>query len=690
MEKILYEKILYYLNKGWNVIPVNFLHATEKNGKIVKDVKFLPSYEEFHSRMVKQEEIENLWKGYNGVAIITGKISGITVMDVDSKDLKEITELPETFTVETRKGFHFYFKHTEEVITSKEKFKGEGYDFNIDIRNNGGIIFADPSEYELPDKTITKYKIIKDLPLAEFPSEWLKKVYQKYNPEKIKNGEIKTSSFRDNFEEGFVDGTRNDFMFRYFCSQVSYQPQSDWEKIVWANGQAYWEKHFKGTDYTLQECRASFLSACKYQRQQEAQSKVGETYIYANDLGFKTKTITESGYVYCDLSEILTGAQSIDCVLNISIETRDGMVKSFNQRIDLMSSSAIATLTAKLNRTHGGRKEKGGYNWDLILNNVILKVNEELKKQQKPQFFFDREYVEPRFLFFPFIQDKVANILFGQSEVGKSFWALRLAISLANGSEFLGFKPNETGKSLYLDYEDDETTFISRLYGLCAGEGLDYKEIAKEIGYYKPLGEIKFTSEIIRRMIVENNIKLMIIDAGGDAAGSPSKEDSVLSMFNTLKTIPCAVLLLHHEPKNIINEDQAYYGSMYWKGRSRVGWRIETEKELNGVKTIKMSVQKRSNMGQHSNIYYNFSYCKPNPLISQIPTIQLTKIDMVVEENTTQEFIERALSGGERLTYRQIANIIDRKENAVKSALKRLHKQGKVKNVDELWFIPQK
>ena len=176
-----------YLEKGWGVIPVNFKKAIlDENGEVKKQFEYLSTYKEYHSKKISPEQIEELWNDYyNGIAITTGLLSGISVIDVDCKDLPEMKDLPETFTVETNKGYHLYYKYNKEIKTTSEKFETEGKKFGIDRRNDGGIVFAAPSEYELPSGEIAKYKITKDVPLADFPIEWLKNIYKKYKPEGI-------------------------------------------------------------------------------------------------------------------------------------------------------------------------------------------------------------------------------------------------------------------------------------------------------------------------------------------------------------------------------------------------------------------------------------------------------------------------------------------------------------------------
>src|SRR3990167_7167972 len=98
----------FYFKKSWNVIPFNFGKAILKNNKIEKTAIFDIDYGIYHKEKITQNLIDQWWGEHNAIAVVTGKISGITVIDVDTKILPEIKDLPNTFTVETHRGFHFF------------------------------------------------------------------------------------------------------------------------------------------------------------------------------------------------------------------------------------------------------------------------------------------------------------------------------------------------------------------------------------------------------------------------------------------------------------------------------------------------------------------------------------------------------------------------------------------------------
>ena len=131
------EAALRYRNKyNFSVIPVS------------KTKKPIIKWEEFQKRIATEEEITKWWTDTPdaNIGIVTGLISGIAVIDIDTDEGKETIQeyIPEstiTPTVETpRGGQHLYFKCTDTKLTNNARgITG------CDLRANGGYVLAPPS-----------------------------------------------------------------------------------------------------------------------------------------------------------------------------------------------------------------------------------------------------------------------------------------------------------------------------------------------------------------------------------------------------------------------------------------------------------------------------------------------------------------------------------------------------------------
>jgi hypothetical protein len=104
--KSIYNYAKYYVHKkGFSVIPIK-----PKSKKPA-----LPSWKEYQERKPNDKELKKWFNSGNSlnIGIVTGKISNIIVVDLDSEEAVKYAEenLPKTPTVKTRKGQHLYFQY---------------------------------------------------------------------------------------------------------------------------------------------------------------------------------------------------------------------------------------------------------------------------------------------------------------------------------------------------------------------------------------------------------------------------------------------------------------------------------------------------------------------------------------------------------------------------------------------------
>jgi len=126
---------LYYQKQGFSVIPVN------------ADKKPIIKWEEFQKRIASPEEIKSWFKKTPSVniGIVTGEISNLTVIDIDTKEGRVALEdiLPESFLspiADTPSGgSHFYCRYEAGTGNAVRFIEG------CDIRSEGGYVVAPPS-----------------------------------------------------------------------------------------------------------------------------------------------------------------------------------------------------------------------------------------------------------------------------------------------------------------------------------------------------------------------------------------------------------------------------------------------------------------------------------------------------------------------------------------------------------------
>jgi len=181
------DNALEYLGRGWNVIPVS------KSKR-----PLLPTWKEYQERRVTEEEIRTWW-GKNptaGVAILTGRISGIVVVDADTEEGAATVErymLHSTLEAETGGGGrHYYFKHPGREVPSLVRFMP-----GVDIRGDGGYVVVPPSPHASGRRY--RWRHAATTSIAEMPVDLLRLVHPQ------RRERLAPSDWKTDIEEGKRD-----------------------------------------------------------------------------------------------------------------------------------------------------------------------------------------------------------------------------------------------------------------------------------------------------------------------------------------------------------------------------------------------------------------------------------------------------------------------------------------------------
>jgi len=206
MNNELMSEALRYLNLGLSVIPVR--------GKTC----LLPGWKEYQIRKPTKDEIEKWFLELNptGIAIITGAVSGVVVLDAEKDaDLSKF-EIPRTPTAKTGGGgYHYYFKAPVEALPNRVRFLP-----NVDFRGEGGYAACPPSQH----KSGGAYEWLinfDEAPLAEIP-EWLM-------------NELKAQNQAKDWEQifdGVAEGERHTTATSVAGLLLKYLPPEKWQSVA--------------------------------------------------------------------------------------------------------------------------------------------------------------------------------------------------------------------------------------------------------------------------------------------------------------------------------------------------------------------------------------------------------------------------------------------------------------------------
>jgi hypothetical protein len=135
-----FEAAIKYLGAGLCVLPIR----NECKRPAVK-------WKHLQERLPTEDELckwFNDW-GYTNLAVVTGEISGIFVVDCDSTEayerLRDKYDIGSTPIVKTQDGFHLMFGYTESCSDIRNQARILP---DIDIRTNGGYSVLPPSRHE--------------------------------------------------------------------------------------------------------------------------------------------------------------------------------------------------------------------------------------------------------------------------------------------------------------------------------------------------------------------------------------------------------------------------------------------------------------------------------------------------------------------------------------------------------------
>lgn len=126
-------------DRGWSVFPL----------KSRSKVPAIP-WKRFQSERATLDEIGKWAEADYNVGIVTGTISGIVVLDCDTREAIAEAEnlgLEGAQTVRTSKGAHFYFSYPSFEVRNRA-----GFNLGMDLRGDGGFVVGPGSIH--PDGAI--------------------------------------------------------------------------------------------------------------------------------------------------------------------------------------------------------------------------------------------------------------------------------------------------------------------------------------------------------------------------------------------------------------------------------------------------------------------------------------------------------------------------------------------------------
>jgi len=209
------EQALFYLTKmGWNIILVG------------QDKRPLDSWKEYQTKKVTEVRLKTWFLMYpkSNIAVITGKISNLTVVDIDPRHNGSYKQFENIQTIKSKtggNGYHIFFQY-EEGLQNKA-----GIQEGTDIRSEAGYIILPPSIHQSGNSyswIIPPQEGVKPIKLPDFVKDWTKKTSV--------NGH-QNSNWDSSVLNGVSEGQRNEKAASVAGKLLKRFPESEWETEAW-------------------------------------------------------------------------------------------------------------------------------------------------------------------------------------------------------------------------------------------------------------------------------------------------------------------------------------------------------------------------------------------------------------------------------------------------------------------------
>lgn len=167
-EKWVAAAVLYVERFGFSVIPMS------------EDKRPMIKWLEYQDRTPSMKEILS-WPKEN-LGIVTGTISGIVVVDCESREdaewcCKNLSKTPSV--VQTRRGFHLYYRHPGVRIKNGIRVQNR-----YDVRGDGGYVLAPPSRHSAGAyRWVCPLSSVEELP--QFQTKWRPDTEREQSYEKV-------------------------------------------------------------------------------------------------------------------------------------------------------------------------------------------------------------------------------------------------------------------------------------------------------------------------------------------------------------------------------------------------------------------------------------------------------------------------------------------------------------------------
>jgi len=626
------------------------------------------------------EQIKKWWTKWPGsnIAVATGKISGLTILDVDKKSggfesldqLKvQFGPLPETpYSFTGGGGRHIFFAY-EPIKNAVGIMPG------LDLRSDGGYVIC-PYSNHLSGGTYEweAESTLTSLPLAPLPKYLLSIVKEKKSKPAIEAAAVL---------DGVQEGKRDDTLFRYACSlRARGMDRKEAGFLVLAAAQA---------------CAPPFPG-------KDAKEKVNQAWRYSPSIATMLIQIVSHPPVVQGSSSTYTltwGEGAITARVSRLKEHSNGDITSFlaftttlpgmppkihQAKFNFASTQARVSLAKVLQQRAPALDQS---RWLGIVEALCDTLIERLQEGEPP-VVLGVEDVDPKpipYILSPVVPAYEPTVIFGMPNSLKSYFVQYLVCLITVGESDADLKlisGREPIACLYLDWEDSEDRLRQRFSLLQRGQGLPKKEI-----YYqrcsRPLAD---DVDRLQGLITKYGIGFVAVDSLGPACGGDlNAAQPAIAFFNALRSLRISSVITAHRSKN--GEGKATpYGSIFFSALGRSVWEMIAHQEEGSAEAEVGLFHRCSNLSRlEPPKGFRFIFDDNNGTTT-IKLQEVGNIPGVRESVTLSGQIYRLLTEVGAMTVREIADDLGKSTESVRTTIKRMRDSRRVTQLaDKKWGV---
>ena len=348
-------------------------------------------------------------------------------------------------------------------------------------------------------------------------------------------------------------------------------------------------------------------------------------------------------------------------------------------RANLMSTTTMNSLAKRL------EKNSQDIPWTEVMTFITGKTMEIIRRGEPAIEIWPSEDDDllPSYLLEPILYLNHPTVIFGDYSSLKSLLALVICyvVQLPYYDNDLGlFTKKESTQSLYLDYEDDPSSFRRRWSALERGLGRGSMSVL----YRRMTGTLIDSVEQIQRIIHDKNVGLIIVDSLGPAArGNLNDPEPAIKYHTALRQLGITSLTLAHTSKDQLTKKRTIFGSIFFTNLARSVWECKAEQETGEDEAIISLKHTKANLSKlHPPIGYRFTF--------GARTIKLEKADLrdtSLSSELPLAFLIKDLLRSGALSVKEVAELLDANEATIRTAISRMAKKKQLIKVRDKWGL---